>query len=55
MQEHEAKLSVEDDFELPALEGRLQEVDAKVLAPTQSTITDVYYDTADLIESLGAD
>ncbi len=48
MQEHEAKLSVEDDFELPALEGRLQEVDAKVLAPKQSTITDVYYDTADL-------
>lgn len=48
MREREAKLSVDNEFELPDLDELLRKVDAQVLAPKQVMITDVYYDTADL-------
>ncbi len=48
MREREAKLAVDDDYEVPALEQRLAEIGAELLASKQRTIADVYYDTADL-------
>jgi CHAD domain-containing protein len=48
LREHEAKLSIEADSELPDLGVPTAAVCGEILAPRQRTITDVYYDTADL-------
>ncbi|MGF1600063.1 MAG: CHAD domain-containing protein [Acidimicrobiales bacterium] len=48
MREQEAKLAVDDDFEVPPLDDVLCGLDAQVVAPVERVVEDTYYDTADL-------